>query len=458
MYRCLFWLLGILLFLPPALAAEPPLEEIREILRTHLPEPPRESRLAALSPDKLEEGLKDIDPHARLLTREELHESPPGGGQGVGIGGELFFRDGQLIISPYQEGSLARAGVTRRVVLLEVNGSRAQDLSLEEAAAMLLGPPGTRVRLRMHTFPQGEEFEKTLTRRSFRPLQVEMVQPGDQAVLRVRSFEAGRTRSALKAGIQFIGAGQSPVFIDLREAVGGDLYEALDCASMFLPSGSSMGGMERRDSRMVVNSPGEKKFAGSVVLLVGPDTASAAEVFAAALGHHGRALLVGRPTFGKCSTQTRIKLSDGSVLQFTNGLILGPEGDKCSSAGLQPHITVPEKKLFDTAWLVSRGLAGLAKDALPGETQDEYSLERLAGEGRLTVRSMRAWDRLPVKYVRLVLDLAELNLDLLGAGTEQVKSWAARAADSNDPALARHAQELESLAGFMSAGGWEKQN
>jgi len=131
---------------------------------------------------------------------------------------------------------------------------------------------------------------------------------------------------------------------------------------------------------VMVNSPGEKKFAGPVVLLVGPDTASAAEVFAAALGHHRRALLVGRPTFGKCSTQTRIKLSDGSVLQFTNGLILGPEGSNCSPAGVQPHITVPEKRLFDTAWLVRRGLKGLAENALTGMPGLQYSLERLATE------------------------------------------------------------------------------
>ena len=457
MHRCLPWLLGIVFFLSTAWAAEPPLEEIRALLRTHLPVPPEESRLAALGRDNLERELKDIDPYARLFTREELRKPAPGN-QWVGIGGELFSRDGQLIISPYQEGSLARSGVTQRVVVLEINARRAEDLSLQEAAAMLLGPPGSKVRLLLRDFPQGEEFEKILLRRSFRPLQVEMLQPGDRAVLRVRSFEAGRTRSALKAGIEFIGAGQALIIIDLRESGGGDLYEALDCASMFLSPGTSLGGVQRRDSRVVVSSPGEKKITSPVILLVGPDTASAAEVFAAALGHHGRAVLVGRSTFGKCTTQTRISLSDGSVLQLTNGLILAPEGDRCSTAGLQPHIAVPEKNLFDTAWLVRRGLEGLTENALTGMPGAEYSLERLAGEGRLTVRSMRAWDRLPVKYVRLVLDLLELDLDLLGADTEQVKKWADMAADSNDPALARHAQELESLAGFMSAGGWKEKH
>ncbi len=454
MHRCLPWLLGIVFFLPAVLAAAPPLEEIRGILRTHLPEPAEESSLAALGPDNLEQGLKDIDPYARYFTREELQGLAPGSNQWVGIGGELFSRQDQLIISPYQEGSLARAGVSQRVVLLEVNCTRAEDLSLEEAASMLLGAPGSKVRVRLHDFPRGEEFEKTLVRRSFRPLQVEMLQPGDRAVLRVRNFETGRTRSALKAGIEFIGAGQEPVFIDLREAGGGDLYEALDCASMFLPPGASLGGMQRRDARVMVNSPGEKKFVGPVVLLVGPDTASAAEVFAAALGHHGRAILVGSTTFGKCTTQTRTSLSDGSALQFTNALILAPEGEKCSPGGLKPHVLVPGEKLFDTAWLVSRGLDELAKEASPGEIRDEYSLERLAGEGRLTVRAMRAWDRLPVQYVRLVLDLLELDLDLLSADAQQVRKWADRAADSNDPNLSRHARDLEALAGYMDSNEW----
>ncbi|MDZ7762323.1 MAG: S41 family peptidase [Desulfovermiculus sp.] len=169
---------------------------------------------------------------------------------------------------------------------------------------------------------------------------------------------AGQTRSALKASIDFLDIQESPLIIDLRESGGGDLFEALDCAGLFVPQGKSLGGLMTRESgkSMVFSPPGDK-VSMPVVLLVGPDTASAAEVFAAALAYHGRARLVGRPTFGKCTTQTEVKLSKGSVLRFTNGRILAPEGQECWSSGLVPDVLVSEDALYDLQSLLDQANA-----------------------------------------------------------------------------------------------------
>ena len=91
-----------------------------------------------------------------------------------------------------------------------------------------------------------------------------------------------------------------------------------------------------------------------VVLLIGPDTASAAEVFAAALHSNDRGRLIGRPTYGKCTTQTEVTLSDGSVLRFTNGRILAPEGRQCHAQGLRPDVLVPENTLHDLQFLLEQ--------------------------------------------------------------------------------------------------------
>jgi carboxyl-terminal processing protease len=180
-------------------------------------------------------------------------------------------------------------------------------------------------------------------------------------VLRIRDFIAGQTRSALKASIDFIDLQESPLVIDLRESGGGDLFEALDCAGLFVSQGKSLGGLITRESgkSMVFSPPGDK-VSMPVVLLVGPDTASAAEVFAAALHSNDRAILVGRPTFGKCLTQTEVTLSDGSVLRITNGRILLPEGIKCSAEGLVPDVHIPEYRLYNDAFLLDQGCTASA--------------------------------------------------------------------------------------------------
>ncbi|RQD72796.1 S41 family peptidase, partial [Desulfonatronospira sp. MSAO_Bac3] len=325
-----------------------------------------------------------------------------------------------------------------------------------KAAAMLQGPPGKMVDLKLRPLSGEDMVELRVKREAVRPLHVELLQPQDQAVLRIRDFAAGRTRASLRVTIDYLGAGRRPVFVDLRDASGGDLFEALDCAALFIEAGRSLGGLETRGSgRTLINSPPGEKLSRKIVVFTGPNTASAAEAFVSALKFHGTAIQIGQSTYGKCSTQTRIALSDGSVLQLTNGRVLGPEGVSCSPEGLEPDISVAGSRLYDTAYLVRKALTLLStQDALP-ETRQEYTLQQVADEGRLTVRALRAWDRLPSGHVNLVLDLVEHDMDLLGANQDQVQAWADTARDSDDPNLARHARELESLAEYMKSSSWK---
>ncbi len=78
-----------------------------------------------------------------------------------------------------------------------------------------------------------------------------------------------------------------------------------------------------------------------MVLVVNEYTASAAEVMAGALQDHGRALLVGMPTFGKGSVQTIIRLPDASGLKLTTALYATPSGRIVQANGLEPDMIVP---------------------------------------------------------------------------------------------------------------------
>lgn len=74
-------------------------------------------------------------------------------------------------------------------------------------------------------------------------------------------------------------------------------------------------------------------------------------------------------------------------------------------------------------------------------------------QGKITVRALRAWNRLPDVYLNLARQLRqEAGLDLLGADLVMVRSWLGRA-ETGDPALGPHAEELQGLARFMDQGG-----
>jgi len=197
---------------------------------------------------------------------------------------------------------------------------------------------------------------------------VETIEVKGGPVIRIRQFQSGLTRSALRATMEFLlqrrppgpGTGPKPFVLDLRDATGGDLYEALDTASMFLAPATLLGTMvDRAGNRRKFVSPAGEKKTMPLVLIIGPDTASAAEIFAGALQQNNRAVLVGEQSYGKCSSQTDVHLSDGSVLRFTNSEVLLPDGSSCSGQGLTPDHEIPGTAFLSLPELVSRACAAL---------------------------------------------------------------------------------------------------
>jgi carboxyl-terminal processing protease len=79
------------------------------------------------------------------------------------------------------------------------------------------------------------------------------------------------------------------------------------------------------------------------------------------LRDHGRAVVVGEPTFGKGTVQEPSVLDDGSVLRSTVGRYVLPSGEGIGPEGLTPDVVVADASA-DSAVLdvAERVLSGLA--------------------------------------------------------------------------------------------------
>ena len=78
-----------------------------------------------------------------------------------------------------------------------------------------------------------------------------------------------------------------------------------------------------------------------LVILIGRDTESFAEIFSGALRDVGRAVLVGQPTAGNVEIIYPYDLEDGSRLWLAEDTFESANGERWEGDGVQPDIVVP---------------------------------------------------------------------------------------------------------------------
>jgi carboxyl-terminal processing protease len=113
--------------------------------------------------------------------------------------------------------------------------------------------------------------------------------------------------------------GINGLVIDLRDNGGGSLEEAINMTGLFIRKGPVVQSIDWRNNRdQKFSRNGEAVYSGPLIVLVNRASASASEIFAAALQDYGRAVIVGdESTFGKGTVQQlRPVISNKLTLPF----------------------------------------------------------------------------------------------------------------------------------------------
>ena len=232
---------------------------------------------------------------------------------------------------------------------------------LDDVVALIKGPKGSKVRLEILPAGKGTKTRiVTVTRERIRledrAVKMTIKEVGKQkvAVLDIPGFYVGLTDD-VKVQLQKLEKQDvSSVIIDLRANGGGALTEAVSLSGLFIPSGPVVqvrdnNGKVREDS----DTDGIVYYKGPLVVLVDRFSASASEIFAAAMQDYGRALIVGEPTFGKGTVQQYRSLNRiydqmlrpdwpplGSI-QYTIQKFYRVNGGSTQRKGVVPDIIMP---------------------------------------------------------------------------------------------------------------------
>lgn len=129
--------------------------------------------------------------------------------------------------------------------------------------------------------------------------------------------------------------------IDLRNNGGGSLQEANALVGLFIDKGPTV---QIRDSRGSVRIGRDRDprlaYRGPLAVLVNRLSASASEIFAAAIQDYGRGLVVGSQTFGKGTVQTLIPVTEGQ-LKLTQAKFYRISGESTQHRGVIPDLELP---------------------------------------------------------------------------------------------------------------------
>lgn len=263
---------------------------------------------------------------------------------GIGV---LVGRNGsQLVVDDVFPGSPAqRAGLKPKDIIVSVNGVNISTMPMDQASNLILGPAGTKVVLlvRRPTRP-GTVLKITAVRSKIAaPSVFSHMYPHRVGYIQV-TIVGDHSGSDFDKQLQsVIRAGARSLVIDLRGNPGGYLDQALSIADDLIPKGKVVIEQQRRGSAPKATRSTGPGVTLPIIVLIDQNTASAAEVLAAALHDDTGAPLVGTKSFGKGTAQDLQLYSDGSELKYTTEKWLTPTGDWIHGKGIQPtvHVNLP---------------------------------------------------------------------------------------------------------------------
>ena len=266
----------------------------------------------------------------------------------VGIGVRIKITDeGAPYIASVVNGSPAEAaGIKRGDVILSVDGKMSMDVGYDAAVEAIAGEEGTAVEIVLYR--NGETLTVNPTRRSVGEVSViySVIEESNYGLVEIMTFNQ-KTAEEFKAAIDAVLAlGVDGLIFDLRTNLGGLLQAAVEMIGYLANDGLPVVSYQNKGEPIVRLNTGADghKTDLPMVVLVNEYTASAAEIFTAALRDYERmgdvginVTIVGERTFGKGVMQRMYTLGDGSAITVTVAYYNPPLGENYHGVGILPE-------------------------------------------------------------------------------------------------------------------------
>ena len=283
--------------------------------------------------------MRNLDPYCTFLSEEEMKEFRTLTTGKYGGIGSVIRQDSSAvrIAEPYKGSPADLAGLKIGDKIVAIDGKSIAGMKTDQVSSMLRGEPNTTVKVAVEQLLDGKVVTHKIRRQRISIPSVsyaDYVAPGIGYIL--HSDFTDDCYTEMRAAIERLQSkGElKGLILDYRSNGGGVLQSAVKVLSLFVPKGTQVVEMRGRTAEE------SKKFVTEfepllpnlpLVVLIGENSASAAEIVSGALQDLDRAVLLGSRSYGKGLVQSTLPLGYESYAKITTAKYYIPSG-RCIQA------------------------------------------------------------------------------------------------------------------------------
>lgn len=255
----------------------------------------------------------------------------------VGIG--IVLKD-NVVVNIVENSPAYKAGIMSGDKIIKVNGNDVENVSKEELAKMINeNSDGANIVVARNN--EELEFNNIKSETLNSPSITYNIIEDGIAYMKISIFSNTLSQQINFAITELNKKNMNKLIIDLRDNTGGYLEQAYESAELFLEKGKVVYSLIDKSNKIKkIKDETDTKQSIPIVILVNNNTASAAEIFAAALKDSYGAIIVGKTSFGKGKVQHTYSLDSGGLVKYTSSKWLRPSGQCIDNIGIVPDYDI----------------------------------------------------------------------------------------------------------------------
>ncbi|OTG91701.1 S41 family peptidase [Acinetobacter sp. ANC 3832] len=234
----------------------------------------------------------------------------------------------------------SKLGLKNGFTIFKIDNQELKNLNVEQVDDLLHGSIGSSLQLQLNA---NSPAVTVVRNKKVDVADIEAVMLHNQVlVLKVKVFQQDTANEMKRLIEEYNPQRIKAILVDLRNNPGGLLSSAVETADLFLNQGTIVSTQSRSEGNQQFQAlPGNEFPTIKLGILINGRSASAAEVFTAAMKDHQRAWIMGEKSYGKGVVQKLFPLPNGAALQMTVSHYFTPNGSMIDGQGIRPNQDYP---------------------------------------------------------------------------------------------------------------------